>query len=221
MGQNIAKENVIGLRTERDRYTSFIDPVNGVFGAAEFTNDIYKGEIPVEKVWEDGVENHTLDHIYIVLYKDDVPVLDDNQRARLLRLDISNQWQGSFEVVILDKDDKVSDYNYSVREVSAVSVEKQNGWYAAVLENDGISLMYYEKALENSDFTWIESKGYVVQYQSNENGGWVVTNLPAVELPMTGGIGTQRYTISGLLILAAGLIYGYSQRRKRERRARD
>ena len=37
MGNNTANENVIGRFTEDEQYTSYIDPVNGVYGAAEFT----------------------------------------------------------------------------------------------------------------------------------------------------------------------------------------
>lgn len=46
-----------------------------------------------------------------------------------------------------------------------------------------------------------------------------IPNNPGVELPSTGGTGTLLYTFGGAgLILISGLMYGYSMRRKRERR---
>jgi LPXTG-motif cell wall-anchored protein len=45
-----------------------------------------------------------------------------------------------------------------------------------------------------------------------------VYNSTGQELPHTGGIGTSIYTIGGLAILALGCLYGFSMRRKRERR---
>ena len=47
----------------------------------------------------------------------------------------------------------------------------------------------------------------------------VVTNRATVKLPKTGGIGTKRYTISGILLIAiACLIYGFKMRRSFGRR---
>ena len=47
-----------------------------------------------------------------------------------------------------------------------------------------------------------------------------IPNNPGVELPSTGGTGTLLYTFGGAgLILISGLMYGYSMRRKRERRS--
>lgn len=46
-----------------------------------------------------------------------------------------------------------------------------------------------------------------------------IPNSPGVILPSTGGSGTLPYTLGGAgLVLAAALMYGYSMRRKRERR---
>ena len=46
-----------------------------------------------------------------------------------------------------------------------------------------------------------------------------IPNSPGVILPSTGGTGTLPYTLGGAgLVLAAALMYGYSMRRKRERR---
>ncbi len=220
MGHNVSNENVIGYASETDVYTSYIDPVNGVFGEAVFTNrEIrYTGEIPVEKVWDDGQDNHTGGAVYVVLYLDDAPVLDADGRARMLRLDAHNNWQGTFEVVLAHKDDQVANYNYSVREVSQISDDTryQDTWHGAILENND-TLVYYEKALDAGSILGVGGKGYMVQYTPGENGAWTVTNLRTVELPATGGMGTHLYTFSGLLLITAALMYGCSQRRKRER----
>ena len=62
--------------------------------------------------------------------------------------------------------------------------------------------------------------GKILEYQPDaETGAWTVTNAVAVTLPVTGGTGTTMYTFSGLLLCAAALMFGYSQRRKRERGA--
>lgn len=47
---------------------------------------------------------------------------------------------------------------------------------------------------------------------------FTVKNVPGVELPSTGGVGTLHYTIGGLLLMATSLLLGISLRRKRERR---
>lgn len=219
MGQNTSGENVIGRESPADPYTSYIDPVNGVFGEAVFTNTeiVYEGEIPVTKFWDDGEGNHLSDQVYVVLCLDDIPVLDTDGNARLLRLDAGNNWQGSFTVPLADKDDAVTNYNYSVREVSQISGSERHQWQKAILENDQ-SIVWYEKMLNQNDLIGVDGKGYMVQYEPGENGAWTVKNLRAVELPETGGMGTHLYSFSGLLMISAALIYGYSQRRKRERR---
>lgn len=45
-----------------------------------------------------------------------------------------------------------------------------------------------------------------------------VTNKAGVALPNTGGSGTSHYTLSGLMLIAAALMYGFVLRRRRERR---
>lgn len=47
-----------------------------------------------------------------------------------------------------------------------------------------------------------------------------VKNYAGYELPETGGTGTTLFTLGGLLILAATLVYGYGLRRRQERRTR-
>lgn len=58
-------------------------------------------------------------------------------------------------------------------------------------------------------------------YEKTSASDWKVENTPGKMLPATGGAGTLPYTFGGLgLILASGLMYGYSMRRRRERRSR-
>lgn len=221
MGHNLSNVDVIGKLTPEDPYTSYIDPVNGVYGEAVFTNDlkIFTGEIPVEKIWDDGNEKHRDDPVYMVLYLDDLPVLDTDGNARILRLDETSGWKGIFTVVLADEEDSVENYNYSVREIANISDTAQYEWYPAILENDGQTILYYDKTLENDGLLGVNGNGYIVQYTKTEDGTYVVTNLKSVVIPETGGTGTYPYKIGGLLVLAAALIYGYSLRRKRGREA--
>ena len=149
-----------------------------------------------------------------------MPVTDDNGNAWLLRLDASSGWVGSFQVVLSGPEDSVSNYNYSVREVSGTSDSLRDGWTAALLANNGETVLWYETALEEGRIIGISGDGYQVWYETDENGVLLVRNVRAVELPSTGGPGTQRYTISGLALIALALLYGCSQRRRRERRER-
>lgn len=225
MGHNVQNRNVIGRNAETDPYTGYLYPVTGVHGAAEFTNGelIYTGEVPVTKLWDDGADSHTLDAVYLVLYLNDGPALDADGRAKLLRLDASNNWQGSFEVVLADENDVVTNYAYSVREVSAVTTETgyENTWNPAILENDGETLIYYESAVEEKGVIGVTGRGYMVSYTAGANGAWTVTNHRAVEIPETGSTGTHfHYTFGGLLITAAALMYTCINGRKRRKGGR-
>ena len=218
MGNNVGNENVIGLANPADRYTSYIDPVNGVYAAAEFTNGpiVYPAEIPVEKLWLDGDTDHSGDTVYVALYLNDTPVIDGDGNARLLRLDAASGWKGTFTVYLADENDSLENYNYSIREISQITTDSSKGWNQAILENDG-STLYYEQALKEGSLFLINGRSYVVAYGTGDSGQLTVTNYWATILPQTGGMGTHLYTISGLLLLmAAALIYGYSQRRKTE-----
>ena len=221
MGNNTSGANVIGLYKPEDRFTDYVDPPNGVYGEAVFTNGplIFTGQIPVQKIWDDGAQAHTWDAVYILLMRDGQPVLDDQNRGRLLKLDASNNWQGVFTVVLANKDDTVSNYHYSVREVANISESERNDWPLAVLENDGETILCYDKALNEGGLIGIDGKGYLVEYTTGAEGTLVVTNYKSFDLPETGGMGTHLYKIGGLACIIAALIYGYSLRRKREKEA--
>lgn len=221
IGNNTANENVIGRLNESDRYTSYVDPVNGVYMAAEFTNVplVYTAELPVEKIWKDSTGTYADDVVYVVLYLDGAPVLDAEGNARILRLDAASGWKGIFIVALADEEDTLSNYNYSIREASQVRTDNPLDWIGAILENDATTVLYYEKALEFNQLFAISGKSYLVDYAVGSEGQLTVTNSRAVDLPMTGGMGTYLYTISGSLLTAAALVIGCSQRRKKERGA--
>lgn len=209
MGNSVYGNNVIGKALNTDRYTSYVNPVNGVFGEAVFTNGKVEhiGLIEVSKVWDDGQETHFGDTVYVVLYQDDMPVLDSDGNARILRLDANSDWKGSFSVVLMSKGDSVENYDYSVREVSKISTDELYEWHSAILENNGTTKLYYEKALEAGEVIGINGKGYIVRYPEKDEGAFVIKNLRTIELPVTGGSGAHHYLIGGLLIAAAALMY--------------
>ena len=211
-----AGENVIGHAPIPDTeavetYTSYTGTPNGVYGAAVFVNQDIAGEIPVAKLWDDGNDTHVQDEVFVVLYLQEgdgapAPVTVDGQH-RILRLDAANNWQGSFKVPLKDRFDKVTNYNYSVREVSRAGTIAQTGWLPAVLENDRTTVVYYEKALEDGSFLSTNTRGYVVHYTAGENGAWTVENHRGIDLPKTGGIGTHYHTFGGLLLMAGACVY--------------
>lgn len=224
LGHDTQNRNVIDYISPDDAYTGYKYPVTGVYGGVEFTNRelVYEGEIPVQKVWDDGAENHSQDRVYLVLYLNDTPVLDENGNARLLRLDAANNWQGNFTVVLKDENDAVTNYAYSVREVTAVTDNSSyTTWHPAILENDGVTQLYYEQALEEKGLTGFSNRGYMVFYEAGENGAWTVTNAHTTELPQTGGMGSHfHYTFGGLLITAAAIMYTCINGRKRRKGGR-
>lgn len=219
MGNNVSNTDVIGKTLAEDRFSSYIDPTNGVYGAAEFTNKVivYEGTVPVEKVWDDDLSTHTADTVYLLLYKDEQPVLDADGNAKILKIDESTGWKGSFTVVLASKEDQVSNYQYSVREISQISAEELHGWNKAVLENDGTTMLYYETALNSGELVGINGKGYMVRYEKNSDGVLIVKNNQAMALPSTGGQGTTQYTFGGLLLLGTACLMYYKKRGKEGR----
>lgn len=215
MGNDPNGDNVIGKSAETDVLTSYIREGYGVYGEALFINT--PRGLPVEKIWDDGAEYHLHDAVYIVLYQDGAPVLDDDGNARILRLDAANNWKGTFIVPMSGNDDTLQSHHYSVREACAVSEEKLLNWKTARLENDGTTFLYYEKVAENGSQIGVSGKGYMPVYEQTEDGKWIVTNIRGTELPQTGGAGTNLYSIGGLLMILAALIYGYILKRKAKR----
>lgn len=201
MGNDPEDKNVIGKWPD-DRYTSYTGTPNGVFGEAKLTNEktVHYGEIPVEKVWSDGPEAHTNHPVYVLLYQNDTLVLDADGQAQLLRLDSANGWTGSFRVALPDKNTDPATLNYSVREIRTMS--DPGSGIPAVLENDGVTVLYVLEIAEEEEFRPLVTSHYMVTYSRNEE---------------TGGHGTDLYTFSGLLLIAAALMLGCNHRRRRER----
>lgn len=223
IGDDTGDKNVIGKR-EGDRYTSYTGAPEGVFGAAKVVNEktIYYGEIPVEKLWSDGQETHDSMPVYMVLYRsvndEDQLILDTNGHAQILCLDAANNWKGFFRVALPEKGADPAAQGYFVREVGGVSPTPSDASRSAVLQNDGTTVLYYTQTAENEELIRIGKNWYMVMYEMDPaTGGTTVTNHIAVTLPSTGGTGTKPYTISGLLLVAAALILGYSHLRRRER----
>lgn len=224
MGNDPDDKNVIG-KLPGAYYTSYTGAPNGVYGEAIVVNEktVHYGQIPVEKVWSDGPENHTNTPVYVLLYQNGdhgaEPVLDENGSARILRLDAGNGWTSFFRVALPHKDADPKELGFFVREVQSVST-LDTGGTPAILENDRTTVLYFQGTAEPEDVFRIGSGYYRVTYQPMaDTGGWIVTNQTAVVLPATGGHGTHLYTFSGLLLIAAALVFGYNQRRKRERGA--
>ena len=225
MGNDPADKNVIG-KWPNDRYSSYTASPNGIYGEALFVNEktIYYGEIPVEKVWAGDTQNYTGTTVHVALYQTgehgDTLFLDSNGFARILQLDARNGWTGTFRVPLPEKDANLADLGYFVREVTGIS-GMDNGGTCAILENDGVTYLFFQKVAQEGDLLPFGSRYYLVTYQPDaDSGGWTVTNTKTVSLPATGGPGTKAYTFSGLLMLtAATLMFGYSRKRRRERGA--
>ena len=219
MGNNLNNQNVIGKAQETDRYHQYIDEGNGIYGAAQFTNSTrsFSGEVFVEKKWDDGYDQHEEDQIYVVLYKDDQLMVDEANQARILQIDATTNWQGSFIVALANENDKVENYHYSIREVSKVSSEPLNGWQKALLENDSNQILYYESVLEHGDVFGVNKEGYMVGYTQTEEA-WVVTNYKTVDLPVTGSNYPDFPIIYGGVTLLAWLILVCLRKYKIERR---
>ena len=214
--------------TTRPDYTSYVGYPNGVLGVvSEVLNDetTYSGKVPVEKVWEgENPEDHAESIVYVVMYKDGQLIKDENN-ARMLKLDSENGWEGEFIVPLADDQDKVTDHTYEVREVYGVVEKATEDAVNAGILYDGNpdtedQVLYYESEAAGGSIIQIGDFDYLVEYGTAEDGTLTVTNHRARVLPESGGMGTEVYTFSGWLLMAAALMYyGYIRRRKREGRA--
>jgi LPXTG-motif cell wall-anchored protein len=88
---------------------------------------------------------------------------------------------------------------------------------------DGYLLMEGPVSLVvTTDEVQVEQQGNTHTYSNDNSSGDAilveVTNTAGAELPMTGGTGTLKYTLGGLVMMAGALVYGFGLRRRRERR---
>lgn len=248
MGNNIADQNVISKAVTSEEgasvttyadYTSYTGTPNGVYGAAKVVNQktVYTGEVPVEKLWFDGNDNHADDTVLLVLYENGSPVKVDD-KVQYLYLNAENDWKGTFTVNLNGPDDTVANHSYSVKEAVVTDLTQEgyetlqedakSAYIPLVMVSGETQTTVYAKVAEHQTVLADGDDAWFVQYgtktETKEDGTTqtvhTVTNSPARVLPESGGMGTQMYTFSGLLcVMLAALMYGYSQRRKRERGA--
>ena len=92
-----------------------------------------------------------------------------------------------------------------------------DGRFKLVVTSVNVSVYNYDSSTEGN---YKDSPTKTFNVESNK-AEVSIYNSTGVELPATGGAGILPYTFGGLgLILASGLMYGYSMRRRRERRSR-
>ncbi len=180
----------------------------------------YTAKIPVKKIWE-GEEPGERAVVYVVLYQNDVPVLDADGNARMLKLyastEESENWCGEFEVAIPSKGTDPKTLGYYIREVSEVTAFETDGYLKAKVENDPHQAnIVYVKIANDKELVSVNGNTYGVYY--SEEDPLIISNKKAYALPMTGGIGTDGFTLGGLLLISMSLLYGFALRRKRERR---
>ena len=107
-------------------------------------------------------------------------------------------------------------------EIETYTINQVNNW-KRIIENLPISNLDIENEQKYIYYV-VEEKvaNYDTQYinTSSANGSIVIKNIanPSYTLPATGGPGTLPYMAGGIAVLASGLLYGYSLRRRRERR---
>jgi LPXTG-motif cell wall-anchored protein len=242
MGNNTSGNNVIS-KSGSDDYTSYTDVPNGVLGVATVRNkrQVYYKDIPVKKVWSDSNIDHSGDAVYLVLYKDNTlattTVDKDGESvtvAQVIKLDSSNNWQGTFSIPLTSSKDTDTPTHYSVRELKADSVVTtpdssytSDSYQMATLVNDN-QIIYYPKTAvmeqddENSNQTSFNGTCYQVYYENgtDEEAGtytMTVTNAQAYELPKSGGSGTQPMMMGGILLLVGSLLSGFVLKRKQRR----
>lgn len=204
------------------------------YGTVKVTNKkaVYYGEIPVEKIWHQVPEGYNNDlTVYVGLYQNDRPVIDAEDFQLALALTAGTDWKGTFRVVLQDKDAEVSTLGYSVRELSKVGdKDPDTDWnhytnrivVPAPTEDDPDAVLYfiYVDAVENGPVV-ISGKNFMASLETPSGEGeylWKITNSMPYELPKSGGIGTNVFTMGGLLMIGMSLLLGLCMRRKRERR---
>ena len=112
--------------------------------------------------------------------------------------------------------------------VGSVTLNAENNWnylWTGLEKGDNIKYVLLEEPVDGYTASYQlngEALSEGIQFSVTDNGDRVtVTNKKdgsSYTLPETGGSGTLPYMAGGLAVLTAGLLYGYSLRRRRERR---
>ena len=183
-----------------DDETIYVYHKLGNNGKLEFTAEKPELKIPVEKRWE-GVNADAQAPLTITLYK----VVESANSATAtalstIELNKDNGWKGSFDKLAMPGND----------------------WYYAIGETvpEGFVVIYDGETIKaslgdgDSRETVMVTK---VAVEGRKAQAVTIKNIPCVELPNTGGAGTQMYTTAGLLLMltsAAYLMYIHTKRRK-------
>ncbi|MCI8894523.1 MAG: fibro-slime domain-containing protein, partial [Lachnospiraceae bacterium] len=141
-----------------------------------------------------------------------------------------------FTLSIDPKNDSVYPYtvsraNGSVKTSGNIGKNQQVSFSLGKGENVVVNFLplettYTVTELSGSTYTTTVSVNGGTEQEKNEVSGTITngrdeivyTNHTAMELPKTGGFGVIQYTFGGIAVTAAGLMYGYQWKRRRERR---
>ena len=146
-------------------------------------------------------------------------VLQKNTVINVQGYDPESDWSGELLSVTLPLISKDVEYGTYEIEESSNWQKKITGLPLTGKNNDG-ETVYYSYYIEE-----VPVPNYTTSYENNggiTSGTITITNQstenPSYTLPATGGSGTLPYMAGGIAVLASGLLYGYSLRRRRERR---
>lgn len=162
-------------------------------------------EIPVEKQWADGVNADIMNPIQVSLYKVTQTVKDNGEiyytgtQLQTVTLSSNNDWKALMENLQFPSDG----WQYAIAEEVPVGYVAKYSKETVMLTTDN-GQTFFNGVLAGTDGEAI-----------------VITNVPAGQLPSTGGGGILMYTMGGfgLMLLAAGLLlYNLCAKRRREER---
>lgn len=167
---------------------------------------VFKAEtvdVPIEKKWDNGINADIMNPVEAVVYKvnemvdDEGAIIRNAEPIQTVTLSAANQW--SAVVTGLQQTDGTWYYAMAETPVAGYSVTYDRETIR--ITTDGGDTFFDAVVLEN-DGTAI-----------------TMTNSVAVQLPSTGGGGTFLYTLGGLLLMAAAILwYSYDCKRRREER---
>ncbi len=189
------------------------------------TNTITTKEvkIPVEKRWNPAGESHSSETVYLALCDSTGSALPYDDGTHVVQLNEDNEWKAEFTLQLSFRE-TLDLTKYTIREVSGVTDQnKELHTQAAVVnvkdENGNNRKIYYQSLAAEDAIVAVGSTEYLVRY-TETNGTLIATNYNLYQLPETGGTGTTRYIISGLILMISCMILRYIMRRRSEGRVR-